>query len=252
MTRTYGREGQDAVALVTGAARGIGQACATALAEEGVVVAVVDVDEAGARAAVAGIEAAGGRATAIACDVTDEASCAAAIQSVVERYGHLDAAVNAAGVVGRTSGLDGSEWDLEVFDRILDVNLRGVMLSLKHELPPMLERGSGSIVNIASGASFIGVPGSVAYTASKAGVMGLTRAAALEHARSGVRINAVCPGAVRTQMLAGFEDLQAGAHPVGRIAEPMEIGTAVRWLCSSDSSFVVGAGISVDGGFTAA
>jgi NAD(P)-dependent dehydrogenase (short-subunit alcohol dehydrogenase family) len=249
--RRYGRDGEDAIALVTGGGRGIGQACAMALADDGVTIVVADIDGDAARETVAAIEGAGGRASAIECDVSDESSSAVGVQAVVDRYGQLDCAVNAAGIVVPTSGLSGSDWDIEVFDRIIAVNLRGVMLSVKHELVPMLARGSGSIVNIASAAAFIGVPGGVAYTASKHGVVGVTRAAALEHAASGVRINAVCPGGVRTRMLAGFEDLQGPTHPVGRLAEPMEIATAVRWLCSSDSSFVVGAAILVDGGITA-
>jgi NAD(P)-dependent dehydrogenase (short-subunit alcohol dehydrogenase family) len=250
-TRRYGREGEEATALVTGAARGIGQACATALAQDGVIVTIADIDLDAARESAAGIEAAGGRASAVECDVSDESSCAAAVQDVIARHGHLDCAVNAAGIVVPTSGLTGSEWDAELFDRIVAVNLRGVMLSVKHELEAMVARGSGSIVNIASAAAVIGVPGGMAYTASKHGVLGVTRAAALENAMNGVRINAVCPGGVRTRMLAGYEDLQGPTHPIGRLAEPMEIGTAVRWLCSSDSSFVLGAAILVDGGITA-
>jgi NAD(P)-dependent dehydrogenase (short-subunit alcohol dehydrogenase family) len=250
-TRRYGRDREDAIALVTGGGRGIGQACAMALAEDGVTIAVADIDAEAASETVAAIEATGGRASAIECDVSDESSSAAGVQAAVDRYGHLDCAVNAAGIVVPTSGLTGSDWDIEVFDRIVAVNLRGVMLSVKHELRPMVGRGSGSIVNIASAAAFIGVPGGVAYTASKHGVVGVTRAAALEYAASGVRINAVCPGGVRTRMLAGFEDLQGPTHPIGRLAEPMEIATAVRWLCSSDSSFVLGAAILVDGGITA-
>ena len=250
-TRRYGHDGEEATALVTGAARGIGQACAMALAADGVTVTIADIDVAEARETAAAIEAAGGRAGAVECDVTDESACAAAVDVVLDRHGHLDCAVNAAGIVAPTSGLTGSDWDVEMFDRVLAVNLRGVMLCVKHELKPMVERGSGSIVNIASAAALIGVPGGMAYTASKHGVLGVTRAAALEVAPSGVRINAVCPGGVRTRMLAGFEDMQGPLHPLGRLAEPIEIGTAVRWLCSSDSSFVAGAAIVVDGGITA-
>jgi NAD(P)-dependent dehydrogenase (short-subunit alcohol dehydrogenase family) len=251
-TRQYGRDGEDAVALVTGGGRGIGQACALALAAEGVTVAVADIEVDEARATAAAIESSGGRASAHAVDVSDESSCAGMVDAVVERYGHLDCAVNAAGIVPSTSGLAGSDWDVEMFDRILAVNLRGIMLSVKHELRPMVERGSGSIVNIASAAALIGVPGGMAYTASKHGALGVTRAAALENAARGVRVNAICPGGVRTRMLAGFEDVQGPTHPLGRLAEPIEIGTAARWLCSSDASFVTGAAIAVDGGITAA
>jgi NAD(P)-dependent dehydrogenase (short-subunit alcohol dehydrogenase family) len=251
-TRRYGREGEPAVALVTGGARGIGQACATALVAEGVTVVVADIDAGEAHATASALEAGGGDASALPVDVSDEASCAAMVDAVVGRYGHLDCAVNAAGIVAPTSGLTGSDWDVEMFDRILAVNLRGIMLSVKHELRPMVERGSGSIVNIASAAALVGVPGGMAYTASKHGALGVTRAAALEYAPSGVRVNAVCPGGVRTRMLAGFEAMAGPTHPLGRLAEPIEIGTAVRWLCSSDSSFVTGAAIVVDGGITAA
>jgi NAD(P)-dependent dehydrogenase (short-subunit alcohol dehydrogenase family) len=251
-TRRYGRDGEEAVALVTGGGRGIGQACAVALAAEGVTIAVADIDVDVARATASAIEGSGGRASAIRVDVSDESSCAAMVDAVVDRHGHLDCAVNAAGIVAPTSGLTGSDWDVEMFDRILAVNLRGIMLSVKHELRPMVARGSGSIVNIASAAALIGVPGGMAYTASKHGALGVTRAAALENAATGVRINAICPGGVRTRMLAGFEEMQGPTHPLGRLAEPIEIGTAARWLCSSDSSFVTGAAIVVDGGITAA
>jgi NAD(P)-dependent dehydrogenase (short-subunit alcohol dehydrogenase family) len=251
-TRRYGRDGEDPIALVTGGGRGIGQACAFALAAEGVTVAVADIDVDEARATAATIGSSDGRASAHEVDVSDEPSCARMVDEVVDRYGHLDCSVNAAGIVPPTSGLTGSDWDVEMFDRIMAVNLRGIMLSVKHELRPVVERGAGSIVNIASAAALIGVPGGMAYTASKHGALGVTRAAALENAASGVRINAICPGGVRTRMLAGFEDMQGPTHPLGRLAEPIEIGTAARWLCSSDSSFVTGAAIVVDGGITAA
>lgn len=239
------------MAVVTGGGRGIGEASALALAEEDVFVVVTDLDETAAQATAAAIETAGGRAEALFCDVTSEDSCAGTMDLVVERHGHIDCAVNAAGVVAPTSGVEGSEWDVEVFDRILAVNLRGIMLSVKHEVRHMRARQWGAVVNVASGAALIGLPGAPAYTSSKHGVVGITRSAALELASSGVRVNAVCPGGVRTRMLAGVEDFQAAAQPNGRIAEPMEIGTAVRWLCSSESSFVLGAAIVVDGGVTA-
>lgn len=251
MPRTYGVDGEPAVAFVTGAARGIGRASAIALAEEGVTVAVADRDEVECKDTLEAITALGVPGMFLSIDVGDEQSCSDAIDAVVAEFGHLDCAVNAAGIVGHTSGLEGSDWNADMFDEVIRVNLRGVALCVKHELRHMVPRGSGSIVTIASGAGMIGVPGAPAYTASKHGALGVTRSAALEHARSGVRINAVCPGAVRTRMLAGAEDFQAAAHPIGRLADPSEIAGAVRWLCSSDSTYVLGAAIAVDGGYTA-
>jgi NAD(P)-dependent dehydrogenase (short-subunit alcohol dehydrogenase family) len=241
------------VALVTGAGSGIGRATATEFARAGAQVAVADVVEDAARQTVAGIEAeAPGAARAFACDVSDEASVAALVAAVVGAFGRLDAAHNNAGISPLTGGV--VECDRDVWDRVLAVNLTGVWLGMKHEIPALLAGGGGAIVNTSSGAGLQGIAGMPAYVASKHGVVGLTKTAALEYATRGVRVNAVCPGTVRTPFLeekaaAGFYTLEgmAASCPMKRLAEPEEIAAAVVWLCSDAASFVTGAVIPVDG-----
>jgi NAD(P)-dependent dehydrogenase (short-subunit alcohol dehydrogenase family) len=240
-------------ALVTGGGSGLGRASAIALARAGAAVTVADVNEDGGKETAALVyEEAGGDAEFVRADVTRPDDVAAMVDQAVARWGHLDCALNNAGMTGASAPT--ADYELDDWNRALALNLTGVFLCLKYELPAMLERG-GSIVNMASGAGLVGFPGLPAYVASKHGVVGLTRAAALEYASHGVRINAICPGSTRTPMLEGFmggdeqvERMMTRAVPLGRLGRPEEIAEAVVWLCSDAASFVVGHALAVDGG----
>jgi len=246
---------QGKVALVTGAGGGIGRATSIAFAREGAKVGCADLDLAAAQATAAMIVEAGGEAMPIQVDVSCSASVQAMVAATTARWGRLDVAFNNAGV--DLHGPLVTELDEEVWDRIIDVNLKGVFLSMKHEIPAMLESGGGAIVNTSSVAGVLGgAPGLSAYVASKHGVVGLTRNAALEFISKGIRINAVLPGAVHTPILdvwlanPGMADAIRQQHPIGRWAEPEEIARTVLFLASEDSSFVVGLPLIVDGGVT--
>lgn len=240
-------------ALVTGGASGIGRASAIALAKAGATVAIVDVNEDGGKeTATLVVEEAGGDAEFVRADVTQPDDVAAVVDKTVARWGHLDCAVNNAGTTGASAPT--ADYTLDEWTRTIELNLTSVFLCLKHEIPAMLERG-GAIVNMASGAGLVGFPGLPAYVASKHGVVGLTKAAALEYASQGIRINAICPGSTRTPMLEGFmggdeklERMLTRPIPVGRLGRPEEIAEAVVWLCSDAASFVVGQALAVDGG----
>jgi NAD(P)-dependent dehydrogenase (short-subunit alcohol dehydrogenase family) len=243
------------VALVTGAGSGIGRATALAFAREGALVVVSDVAIAGGEETIRLIKDAAGEATFIATDVTRPAEVQQLIQRVVESYGHLDYAHNNAGIVagGRTH-----ETSLEDWTRVIGVNLTGVWLCMKHEITQMLRQGGGAIVNTASGLGLVGDTGTTAYVASKHGVVGLTKTAALQYAQQRIRVNAVCPGYIRTPMTAEFfadperrSRIIARCEPVGRIGEPEEVAGAVVWLCSNAASFVTGVAFPVDGGYVA-
>ena len=244
-------------ALVTGAGGGIGRATAELFAERGARVVVADVSITAAEETVARISAAGGDALAVSADVADEQQVAAMLAATIDRYGRLDHAVNNAGIDPEFA--PEASWALDDFDRIMAVNLRGVFLCMKAEIAAMLAHGAGSIVNLGSFASYSGVPNKPAYTASKHAVLGLTKAAALQYARAGLQINAVCPGAVRTAILqdniaeiGAGESAVAANHPIGRVSEPREIAEAILFLSSPVSSFVAGHGLTVDGGLAAA
>ena len=244
------------VALVTGAGSGIGLRSAELLAREGARVLVCDLDEPAGSAAVASINDAGGDAEFCRADVADEAEVEAMVAHCLRRFGRLDCAVNNAGIAGPSGNLDGV--GLADWNRILAVNLTGVFLCMKFEIPVMRDQGGGSIVNMSSGAGLIATPGLAPYSATKHGVLGLTRSAALENARGGVRINAVCPGSIDTPMLRTAmeadpetDKLIRGSMPIGRLGEPEEIAEAVAWLCSDRASLVTGHAMGVDGGSVA-
>jgi NAD(P)-dependent dehydrogenase (short-subunit alcohol dehydrogenase family) len=241
------------VAVVTGAGSGIGRASALAFASAGASVAVVDVDGAKAAETVRAIEAAGGRAHHLTADVSREEDVAGVVEAVVARFGRLDYAHNNAGISPRTGNV--VECSSAQWDAIIGVNLTGVWLGMKYEIPAMLANGGGAIVNTSSGVGITGIPNQPAYVASKHGVVGLTKAAALEFATQGIRVNAVCPGTTMTGMVIGgiaagkyTEAGMAAGCPMQRIAAPEEIAHAVVWLCSDGASFVNGAIVPVDGG----
>jgi NAD(P)-dependent dehydrogenase (short-subunit alcohol dehydrogenase family) len=243
------------VAIVTGASAGIGRATAVSLAAEGARVVVADVDVARGEQVVADINDKGGTALFIRCDVTDDESVGALVTKTVERFGGLDVAFNNAGIEGAPAPT--AECTPENWHRTLAVNLTGIWSCMRHEIPVMLARGGGSIVNMSSVAGLVGFATIPAYTASKHGVVGLTKTAALEYAEHGIRVNAVCPGVIDTEMVERFTGGQSEAEaamiatePVGRMGHPEEIADAVVWLCSDHSSFVTGQAIAVDGGFT--
>jgi NAD(P)-dependent dehydrogenase (short-subunit alcohol dehydrogenase family) len=248
------------VAFVTGAASGIGRATAIGFARAGARVGVADVDEDGGRETVGLIECGGGEAVFVELDVTSSDGVEAAVQHTVQRFAGLDFACNCAGIQGPLeSTVDYGEQD---WRSVIDVNLTGVWLCMKHELRHMLTGGGGAIVNIASNFGLVGSPLMPAYCASKHGVIGLTKAAALDSAPQGVRVNALCVGATQTPMvtkvvdadpLRGSELIEqiVEALPLGRIGQPEEAAAAAVWLCSDGARFITGAALSADGGYVA-
>jgi len=246
---------QNRVALVTGGTSGIGKATALAFAAEGARVVVAGRRETEGTAVVADIRRHGGQSTFVATDVTRDADVRKLVDSALRSYGRLDVAFNNAGtegVVGPITELDEEDWT-----RTVDANLKGTWLSMKHEILAMAERG-GAIVNVASTAAMAGMPGTTIYAASKGGVIAMTRAAAIEWAAKGLRINVVSPGAVETDMFERFtggnEQAKAefkAAHPLGRAASVADIAEAVLWLASDAAAFVTGHNLVVDGGYTA-
>jgi NAD(P)-dependent dehydrogenase (short-subunit alcohol dehydrogenase family) len=241
------------VALVTGATSGIGLAAAEAFLARGYAVALVDRDDTAGGAVQERLQKLG-ECTYIRCDVTDNAAVQSAVQQAVSKYARLDAAFNAAGIDGE--GAATADCSIENWNRVIATDLTGVWFSMRHEIPAMLKTGGGAIVNCASTAGIAGAPYVPAYVAAKHGVVGLSKAAALEYARQGIRVNAVCPGIIETPMTRKglAPDIKAKLleeTPIGRIGTAAEIAATVIWLCDSTSSYLTGQAVAVDGGWTA-
>ena len=244
------------VVLITGAASGIGRATALAFAREGAQVVIADLAEDGNEETARLIRDAGGEAHAVTADMSKPEDIERMVAEAVQTYGRLDVACNNAGIEGDqafTADFDEAEWG-----RILDINLKGVWLCMKHQIPHMLEAGGGAIVNVSSIAGIVGLPGIPAYVSSKHGVNGLTKTTALEYAAEGIRVNSVCPGAIETPMISRYfeahpegRDALITQHPIGRIGRSEEVAETILWLSSDAASFITGQIIAVDGGYTA-
>lgn len=246
---------ENKVALITGAGCGMGLATAKAFADAGASVALADIREDTVRSVAEELAAAGHKALAIRCDVADEAQVAAMVVQIVSTFGRLDAAFNNAGI--QSPAVETADASGEEFERVNAINLRGVWNCMKYELRRMREQGSGAIVNNSSIGGLVGIAGRGVYHASKHGVLGLTKSAALEYASRGIRVNAVCPGTIDTPMVADMLAKEPDAmkdilrdQPIGRLGRPEEIAAAVLWLCSEGATFVIGHALVVDGGYT--
>ncbi|MGG2396693.1 SDR family NAD(P)-dependent oxidoreductase [Pseudomonas sp. SH1-B] len=244
------------VALVTGAASGMGLAAARAYAEAGAAVVLADIREEALHAAADELSTAGHKVLAVAGDIADESYVKALVEQTVATFGRLDAAFNNAGI--QSPAVETADVPSEVFDRITDINMRGVWLCMKYQLIQMRAQGSGAIVNNSSLGGLVGVPGRVAYHAAKHALVGMTKSAALEYAAQGIRINCICPGIIETPMVAGMLEGETEVMnemmkdvPIRRLGKAEEIADAVLWLSSPGSTFVVGVALPIDGGYTA-
>ena len=245
-------------ALITGGGGGIGRATALAFAREGASVVVADLMADAAQETVALINRASGQAMSLTGDITNAGLVQTMIKNVVAAYGRLDCAFNNAGIAPwqvDAGGMKTAEWSEEAFDRMIAVNLKSVWLCMKYEIPQMQAQGGGTIVNTSSILGLVGLSNGTAYTAAKHGVIGLTKTAALEYAEDHIRVNAVCPGFIKTRMTAETQEQRSeqviSRTPLGRFGEPGEIAEMVVWLCSDRASYVTGAAYAVDGGWTA-
>ena len=246
------------VALITGGGGGIGRAAALGFAERGAKVMVVDHDTMSGQASADIVRQRGGDANFIRADVTNSAGVAAYVKATIDTYGGIDCFFNNAGIEGHVTTIE--DYDEAMFDAVIAVNLKGVFLGMKHVLPSMLGRGTGTIVNTASIAGLVGAPGMAAYVASKHGVLGLTKVASNDVAARGVRVNAICPGPVETRMMRSLEaqrnpdnpdgvaNLYRAGIPTGRYAQPEEVANAVMYLCSDLSGDITGTHLVIDGG----
>jgi NAD(P)-dependent dehydrogenase (short-subunit alcohol dehydrogenase family) len=247
---------EERVALVTGGGSGIGQATALAFARIGAKVVVADLSIDGAKETSQLIGELGMESTAVRCDVSKSADVKMLIDHTISAYGRLDYAFNNAGIPGAVASL--TDWSEETWDLTCSVNLKGVWLCMKYEIPEMLKQGGGVIVNSSSISGLVGCPGLSGYTASKHGVVGITKCVALEYVKQGIRVNAVCPASIRTPLIdhviAGNPEMQSfleNSQPIGRMGVPEEVAETVLWLCSDASSYITGLAVAIDGGVSA-
>jgi NAD(P)-dependent dehydrogenase (short-subunit alcohol dehydrogenase family) len=244
------------VALITGGGSGIGQATALLFARSGARVVIGDLSIEAADATSRLIQEHGGHSVSVRCDVSKSADVRRLIESTISAYGHLDYAFNNAGIPGAVAPI--TDWAEETWDQTCGVNLKGVWLCMKYEIPEMLKQGGGAIVNNSSISGLVGCPGLSGYTASKHGVVGITKCVALEYVKQGIRVNAVCPASIRTPLIDGvisgnpeMKSFLESSQPIGRLGVAEEVAATVLWLCSDASSYITGLAVAIDGGVSA-